>query len=154
MAADIDSYIRLMDLYKAYDGISVNLYPANRSEGLSGNEQAFLRLLHDLTGKPVLIGEWSVPAMDSGLYDRVQSPGLDWSWNEVVSDQSRRAAQAARLSLDFYNLPFVVGAHWFTWQDIDTPSRRANRGLIRTDGTSWTELLNSLQQAHQTILFR
>ena len=134
MASDIAAYARLLDLYKPYDGIGVNLYPANRGEGLSGSEAAFLKMFYDLTGKPILIGEWSVPAVDSGLYDPAQKPGLDWSWNEALADQTQRAAQAQRLALDFYNLPFVVGAHWFTWQDIDTPDRRANRGLVRTDG--------------------
>lgn len=154
MASNIGSYARLLDLYQSYDGIAVNLYPENRSEGLSGSERAFLRMFYDLTGKPIMISEWSVPALDSALYDPFQPAGLDWSWNEVVSDQSRRAAQAARLSLDFYNLPFVVGAHWFTWQDIDTPTRRANRGLMRTDANPWPELMEALRQSHQKILNR
>ncbi len=154
MASDIGAYARLLDLYKPYDGIGVNLYPANRREGLSGGEAAFLKMFYDLTGKPILIGEWSVPALDSGLYDPVQPQGLDWSWNEAVIDQSRRAMQARRLSLDFYNLPFVVGAHWFTWQDIDTPDRRANRGLMRIDGKPWEVLVGQLRQAHAAILNR
>jgi hypothetical protein len=154
MASDVSSYTRLLDLYKFYNGIAVNLYPSNCSEGLSGGERAFLQMFFNLTGKPVLISEWSVPAMDSGLYDPTQPSGLDWSWNEVVNDQSQRAAQAARLSLDFYNLPFVVGTHWFTWQDIDTPYRRANRGLVQTDGNPWLEMKKALSETHQKILNR
>jgi hypothetical protein len=154
MASDIAAYARLLDLYKPYDGIGVNLYPANRGDGLSGGEAAFLKMFYDLTGKPILIGEWSVPAVDSGLYDPAQKQGLDWSWNEALADQTQRAAQAQRLALDFYNLPFIVGAHWFTWQDIDTPLRRANRGLVGTDGTPWAELWSRLQMAHQAILNR
>lgn len=154
MASDIAAYTRLLDLYKPYDGVGVNLYPANRGEGLSAGEAAFLKMFYDLTGKPILIGEWSVPAADSGLYDPDQPQGLDWSWNEVVADQARRATQAGQLELDFYNLPFVVGTHWFTWRDIDTPDRRANRGLVRTDGTPWEQLWVALRQAHQTILNR
>ncbi|NLH16295.1 MAG: hypothetical protein GX455_06930 [Phycisphaerae bacterium] len=154
MASDIGAYARLLDLYKPYDGIGVNLYPANRGEGLSAGETAFLKMFYDLTGKPILIGEWSVPAVDSGLYDPAQPQGLDWSWNEAVIDQSRRAMQARRLSLDFYNLPFVVGAHWFTWQDIDTPERRANRGLMRIDGKPWEKLTEQFRQVHASILNR
>ena len=92
-----------------------------------------------------------VPALDSGLYDSASSIPLDWSYNEVVASQTQRARQAAHIALDLYNLPFVVGSHWFTWQDIDTQNRRANRGLFTSDNQPWPELLDELQQVHRKI---
>ena len=152
MASGIGAYVRLLDLYSRYDAIGVNLYPTNRSGGLSENETAYVRMFHQFTGKPVIIGEWSVPAMDSGLYDLPRGVEPDWSFNEAVGTQAQRATQAAAVTLDFYNLPFVLGSHWFTWRDFDSPARRANRGLMRSDGQPWTELLNELRRVHRLIV--
>lgn len=135
-----------LDLYAAYDGIAVNLYPDNNEPGLSAEEIAVVRRAHEETGKPVIIGEWSVPAIDSGLYDDLDH--LDWSWPQVVETQTDRGRQAACIALDFHNLPFVVGAHWFTWRDFDSEKRRANRGLHRADGVPYRELAEALRGVH------
>lgn len=149
MASGIGPSASFLDLYARYDGIAVNLYPQNQRAGLSDNEQAYLRLFHEGSGKPVLVSEWSVPATDSGLYDGAPE-ALDWSWNEAVGTQAERAAQAARLTVDLFNLPFVVGAQWFTWKDYRS-SRHANRGLLTADGEPWDELLRQLRAAQQRI---
>ncbi|MBN1816861.1 MAG: beta-galactosidase [Sedimentisphaerales bacterium] len=151
MASGVGAYARVLDLYSRYDGIGVNLYPSNQSPGLNENETAYLNLFHAFTQKPVLVSEWSVPAMDSGLYDPASSVPLDWSYNEAVATQNQRARQAAHVALDLYNLPFVVGSHWFTWQDIDNPNRRANRGLFTADNQPWSELLHQFGQMHRKI---
>ncbi len=147
MLESLGDTLDVLDPYAAYDGIAVNCYPANLGPGLSAGEREALTLFHQRTGKPVLIGEWSVPAIDSGLYDPAKP--LDWSWNEVVDTQAERAAQAARVAADFHDLPFVVGAHWFIWKDVDTPKRRANRGLFKADGTPWPELAAALGAAQR-----
>jgi hypothetical protein len=67
-----------LDLFTAYDGIAVNLYPCNQQAGLSEAEKAVLRMVHQRTGKPILLTEWSIPALDSGLYQKPDK--LDWSW--------------------------------------------------------------------------
>lgn len=149
MASGIGVVADNLDLYARYDGIAVNLYPRNQAAGLSDNERAYLGLFHERTGRPVLVSEWSVPALDSGLYD-APPVGLDWSWNEVVGTQAERARQAATLTVDFYNLPFVVGAQWFTWRDY-RDERYANRGLLGADGQPWEELLDRLRAAHRRI---
>jgi hypothetical protein len=133
-----------IDLFAAYDGIAVNMYPCNQHPGLSEAEKAVLRVVHERTGKPILLTEWSIPALDFGLY---QNPDkLDWSWEQVVTGQAERAAQAARVAADHYNLPFVVGSHWFTLRDIDNNRRQANRGLYRFNGAPWPELMQALSQ--------
>lgn len=131
-----------LDLFAAYDGIAVNLYPCNQRPGLSEAEKAVLRIVHEKTGKPILITEWSVPALDSGLYQKPDK--LDWSWEVVVLDQNERAAQAACVAADHYNLPFIVGSHWFTLRDFDNEKRQANRGLYRSNGEPWLELIRAL----------
>src|SRR5205823_3560529 len=94
--------IDLIDLFGQYDAVAVNCYPDNLEPGISVAEREALTLIHEKTGKPILIGEWSVPAIDSGLYDPAKP--LDWSWAEVVDTQEQRAAQAARVAADFHDL--------------------------------------------------
>jgi len=133
-----------LDLFAAYDGIAVNMYPSNQRPGLSEAEKAVLRTVHQKTGRPLLLTEWSIPALDSKLYENPDR--LDWSWEQVVSDQTQRAAQAAHVAADHYNLPFLVGSHWFTLRDFNSEKRQANRGLYRSDGEPWPELIRSLEQ--------
>lgn len=133
----------LIDLFSPYDAIAGNLYPQNRNVGLSEAERRYLRLLHEKTGKPVLVTEWSVPALDSGLYEGTK--GLDWSLEAAVGTQTERARQAACALTEMLNMPFVIGAHWFIWQDYDNAKRRANRGLVKANGEPWTELQQALQ---------
>ncbi len=149
MLDDMGDWVRVVELYKAYDGIAVNIYPANNEPGLGNNAGDILKLVHERTGKPILIGEWSIPSLDSGLYDDPEL--LDWSWDETVETQIQRARQAARVTVDFYNLPFIVGSHWFTWNDFDSKKRRANRGLFQASGQPWTELISALKKAHLRI---
>ena len=146
MTGEVTDWMEDLDLYAGFDGIAVNLYPSNLSPGLNANELALLRLVHESTGKPVLLSEWSVPAIDSGLYSHPDK--LDWSFPQTVDTQEERARQAARLTADFYNLPFLVGSHWFTWSDYDSPERYANRGLFRKNGDPWPELQDALREVH------
>ncbi|MEK7474867.1 MAG: beta-galactosidase [Candidatus Coatesbacteria bacterium] len=146
MMGGIGDTLGYLGEYGKCDGVAVNLYPANRTSGLSGNERAILSEIHRRTGKAVLIGEWSVPALDSGLY--ANPARLDWSYPEAVDTQVDRARQAACVTADFHRLPFVVGAHWFTWRDVDSAKRQANRGLFRSNGEPWRELLDALEAVH------
>jgi len=149
MLDDMGDWVRVVDLHREYDGIAVNIYPANNEPGLGKNAVDILKLVHERIGKPILIGEWSIPSLDSGLYDDPKF--LDWSWDETVETQTQRARQAARVTIDLYNLPFIVGSHWFTWKDFDSKKRRANRGLFKASGQPWTELITALKRAHRCI---
>jgi hypothetical protein len=131
-----------LDLYSGYDAIAVNAYPSNLSAGMAPGEREYLTLLHERTGKPLLVTEWSVPARDSGLYENYAH--LDWSFPQTVATQQQRARQAAEYLAQLYDLPFVIGAHWFTWSDIDTKERQANRGLFKANNQPWTELQEAL----------
>jgi len=146
MLGDVHGWLNVLDLYKRYDAIAVNLYPANQRPGLSEDEKAIYRLAHEKTGLPVIVGEWSVPAADSGYYENPEK--LDWSWNELLENQAQRAFQAVSVTVDFFNMPFVVGSHWFIWQDVVNEQREANRGLLKPDGTPWQEVADALAEVH------
>lgn len=132
-----------LDLYKDFDGIAVNIYPSNEQWGLDDGERQYLTLLHEKTGKPLMICEWSVPARDSHLYDDAHH--LDWSYPQLMDTQGQRAQQAAHVMADFWNMPFVVGAHWFSWGDFNSRSRKSNRGLFTSDGKPWTDVQEALK---------
>jgi hypothetical protein len=48
-------------------------------------------------------------------------------------------------------MPYLVGAHWFIWQDVDSEKRQANRGLFRSNGEPWSELIAALTAAHKAM---
>lgn len=149
MISDSSDWFSLLEHYKSFDAVAVNIYPSNRVPGLTDNEKLFLRMVHERSGKPLIISEWSVPALDSGLY--AGPDNLDWSYSKVVSTQKERARQAALATIDFFNETYIIGAHWFIWKDFDSGQRKANRGLFRADGQSWTELQEKLRKAHGMI---
>jgi len=134
-----------LDLYSGYDGVAVNVYPSNLASGVDPGQRQYLTLLHERTGKPILVTEWSVPARDSGLYGNYAH--LDWSFPQTVATQQERARQAGEFLTQLYNMPFVIGAHWFTWSDIDTKERQANRGLFKANGDPWPALQEALAAA-------
>ena len=139
-----------MDLCASYDLVAVNFYPDNQTPGVGANGLTVLREVARRSGRPVIIGEWSVPAMDSNLYEQ-RKAALDWSFPQAVPTQTIRAQQAARITAEFFNEPYIVGAHWFIYSDFDSPQREANRGLVRSDGQPWEELVRELAAVHAKI---
>ena len=149
MIADSSEWLSMLNLYRSFDGIAINLYPSNRNAGLSMNEKMLLKMVNDITEKPLIISEWSIPSLDSGLY--TDPNNLDWSFNKAVFNQTERARQAALIAIDFYNRPYIVGSHWFTWKDFDSDDRKANRGIVKADGKDWVELQQALKKAHKKL---
>lgn len=139
-----------LDLYKDFDGVAVNIYPSNDVWGLDLAERQYLTLMHEKTGKPLMICEWSVPARDSHMYDNPNK--LDWSYPQLMDTQANRAQQTAQVSADFYNMPFMVGAHWFSWGDFNHRTRQSNRGIFHSDGTTpYQEVQDALENVNTRI---
>lgn len=155
---DMTEVFDLLDIYaEAYDGISINIYPGSLQVGLPGWAKDTIVKAHDISKKPIIIGEWSVAALDSGLYE--DWTRMDWSFEEAFDTQEERAKQAEYVTAEFYNLPFVVGSHWYKWYDfsvskpgsVDT-SRNANRGVFDHTGLNpWTKLTGKLKDVHDRI---
>ncbi|HJN19044.1 MAG TPA: beta-galactosidase, partial [Armatimonadota bacterium] len=114
-----EAWMRTIDLASAYDIVACNLYPSNQEPGVGRAGLQVLREVARRTGRPMIMGEWSVPAMDSGLYE-MRKAKLDWSFPQTVPTQEIRAAQAARIAADYFNEPYMVGAHWFIYRDFDS----------------------------------
>ena len=146
----LEHWLPHIDLCAAYDLVAVNLYPDNQAPGVGPSGLAVLREVARRSRRPVIIGEWSAPALDSGLYKQEKAV-LDWSFPDAVPTQAIRARQAARITADFFNEPYLVGAHWFIYADFDSSEREANRGLVRSDGQPWDELVRELEAVHRDI---
>lgn len=145
---------RTIDLWGKYDIVCMNIYPDNNTIGFNSGELAIMKRLHEGTGRPVLIGEWSVPAVDSGLYgfgkDSLDRP-LDWSWPQVVRTQKERGEVYEICMKQLASLDFMLGAGWFITFDIDNVQRRANRGIMNLDYTLYEDLVRAMKKTHSEI---
>jgi len=92
------------------DIVCVNFYNSGIPYGVSEALQTRFRELGELTGKPLMIGEWSFKAMDSGL------PNTRGAATPVETQTDRAVGYASFLSTAAAN-PYIVGAHWFIHSD-------------------------------------
>jgi len=148
------SLYRTIDLWSRYDVICVNIYPENLYMGFDKGELEILEWVYRKTGKPIIIGEWSVPAMDSKLYEFGKDPydrPLDWSWPQVMRNQSERAEVYRTCMLQLASKPYMIGAAWFKVLDVDSPTRRANRGLIDSEHQPYEKMIEVVRATNMEI---
>jgi hypothetical protein len=145
---------RNIDLWGKYDVVCMNIYPENNKIGFDPGEIEVMKRLHQGTGRPILIGEWSVPAIDSKLYefgaDSLGRP-LDWSWPQVMRTQKERGEAYEICIKQLASLDFMIGAHWFRTHDVDTVNRRSNRGLMNGSYKLYQELTDAMKKSHADI---
>ena len=98
-----------------------------------------LSKLGELSGRPIMLTEWSFPAFDSGL------PCLR-GVGKRFDTQAERAWASALYARSVLSCPWVVGYDYFMW--VDMPAKGisyrfpedSNYGLIREDGREYAEL--------------
>ncbi len=78
--------------------------------------RATLDRVYELTGRPMLIGEFHIGAPERGL-----SPGL-----VQARDQEERAVAYRYYVEQAMSHPAMIGTHWFQW--LDQPSTGRNDG--------------------------
>jgi hypothetical protein len=145
---------RTIDLYAKYDIVCMNIYPDNNRIGFKPGELEIMKKLYEGTGRPIMIGEWSVPAIDSDLYAFGEDPlgrPLDWSWPQVLRTQKERGEAYDICIKQLASLDFMIGAHWFITFDVDTPERRSNRGLMNRDFQLYRDLTDAMTKANYDI---
>lgn len=112
----------------------------------------YLRTLHELTGKPVQVGEFYMCATDNRSGNRNSSAGFP-----VVPTQRERAEGFRRTALLLAQTPFVVGADWFQYCDEPTKGRADgedyNMGLVDIHDVPYAEMVRAaasldVQRAH------
>ncbi|MBQ7187827.1 MAG: hypothetical protein IJR99_00270 [Kiritimatiellae bacterium] len=100
--------------------------------------------------RPILITEWSFPALDSGL------PCTHGAGQRFYTQRERTQATSlfARTML---SLPFLLGYDYFMWVDqpplgISTPfPENSNYGLVTEEGKVWPEITDMFTRLHKDI---
>ena len=104
--------------------------------------------LHQTTGKPVRITEFSFKAMDSGL-PNTRGAG------RPVPTQKDRADHFERFVTALMKLPYCVGYHWFQWSDQPAQGRfdgeNSNYGLVKENDEPWELLTQRMKKVNELV---
>ncbi|GBC90637.1 hypothetical protein HRbin14_01379 [bacterium HR14] len=131
------------------DVISVNTYPRiDLRQGRVLDWEGHLRRWHKESKRPLMITEWSFPALDSGLPCK-HGAGMR------VDTQSQRARCFRIFQETALSLPFVVGSNFFMW--VDEPAQGISRtfpedsnyGLVNEQGVPYRELVATATEVHR-----
>lgn len=122
---------------KYCDIVSFNSYPwadidkgvvyINNLKGAPTVAEAFAKR-YGWAQKPLIVTEWSFPALDSGL------PCMGGAGQRFYTQQQRAIATELFVKT-MWSLPFMVGSDYFMWVDPDT-----NYGLINQRGEAYKEV--------------
>ncbi len=125
---------------KYCDIVSVNQYPRINIENRRLPAAiADLVKFHKWCGRPLMLTEWSFPALDSGL------PCLHGAGMRVQTQQQRAKAFEIYQST-LFRLPFMVGSDFFMWVDepalgiSSTFPEDSNYGLVNEDNKPYEAL--------------
>lgn len=131
---------RIMARY--VDVISVNIYNV-----VNPPRQALIEL-HEATGKPIMVTEFSFRARDSGL-PNTKGAGL------TFNTQTERANATQTFISELVSLPFVIGYHWFKYEDQPKEGRfdgeNSNYGLVRIDDEPYIEMVEMFTKLNMIV---
>lgn len=134
----------ILDIVGKYcDVVSINTYPRIdlRAKRVLDWEER-LREYHRQSKRPLMLTEWSFPAMDSGLPNR-HGAGMR------VDTQAQRAECFRIFQTALFRLPFMVGSNFFMWVDepelgiSSTFPEDSNYGLVNERGEPYRELVQT-----------
>jgi hypothetical protein len=125
---------------------SINYYPAD-----ARLDPEMFRMMHELSGQPVMLSEYSFHALDgrSGNRNTV-------GFAAQVLDQQARGEGYQIFTSRLARVPWIVGADWFQWND-EPPSGRANDGedanfgVVDIDDRPYTALIDSIRKTTPTL---
>ncbi len=122
------------------DVVSVNQYErVDLETGTCSPAREALDEWHGLCGRPMMLTEWSFPALDSGL------PCVHGAGQRFDTQTQRAAAYAIYQSM-LFETPYMVGSNFFMWVDepalgiSSTFPEDSNYGLVNEQGVPWPEL--------------
>ena len=135
---------RWVEMSRIFDVFSVNIY----SREFTPDPQN-IRRFSEVSGKPVLIGEFTAAAPGRGLQ------GLFY-WGHKVRDQAERGKAYRDYVENSAASPYIIGTHWFQMVDnlpTGRPSdeERLNYGFINVIDLPYPELVEAARQTHQRI---
>ena len=135
---------RWVEMSRLFDVFSVNIY----SREFMPDPQN-VRRFSEVSGRPVLIGEFTAAAPGRGLQ------GLFY-WGHKVRDQAERGRAYRYYVENAAASPYVIGTHWFQMVDnlpTGRPSdeERLNYGFINVIDLPYAELVEAARQTHRRI---
>ena len=106
------------------------------------------RSLHEMVGKPMLITEWSFPALDTGR------PCLHGA-GQRFHTQAERVRASELFAKTMLALPFIVGYDYFMW--VDEPAQGMNHnfpedsnyGLVQENGVPYEGITRMFTILHR-----
>ena len=103
---------------------------------------------YDYVKRPMLVTEWSFPALDAGL------PSVHGAGQRFFT-QAERTTATKLFARTMLSLPFLLGYDYFMWVDepalgISTPfPEDSNYGLINEDGKPYDLIVNMFTELHR-----
>ncbi len=123
------------------DVVSINLY--NR------DPRPAVAHVFAMTGRPVLVSEFSFRALDSGFPNTIGAG----PW---VFSQWGRARAYERYVFGLERLPAAIGYHWFRWADEPREGRadgeNSNYGLVSLTDTPYAEFVTAITAANRAAV--
>ncbi|WP_308637178.1 beta-galactosidase [Paenibacillus silvisoli] len=109
----------------------------------------WLTKVSEITGKPVMIGEFSMCAGRQAGYLN----STNGAQNATVRDQKRRAELYAKFVQEAAELPACVGAHWFALYDYgrDRHGLIGNYGLLQMNDEPWEEFVEAVTASNRGL---
>lgn len=133
------------------DIVSFNAYPRIDVEwGVPASFVDQVRAFHRAAGKPLMITEWSFPALDSGLPCK-HGAGMR------VDTQAQRAACFTHFQKLMFSFPFMVGSNFFMFVDepalgiSETFPEDSNYGLVNEEDEPYAELTQAAARLNRRV---
>jgi hypothetical protein len=124
---------------RAFDVYSVNIYDEEV-------KAVRVKEIAELTGKPVLIGEFHFGAPGRGMAASLVQ----------VRDQKERGRAYRYYVENAFAMPELVGTHYFQWADQPSTGRfdgeNYNIGLVDVTDRPYPELVEALKETHRRVL--
>lgn len=104
--------------------------------------------LNELSGKPLMLTEFSFKAKDAGL-------GFVGA-GEPVETQQDRADRYAEYVTELMSLPYMIGFHWFQYADQPAAGRKgdgecSNYGLVDGNDQPWKILTDRMREVNARL---
>jgi hypothetical protein len=123
---------------RRFDVFSLNSYSINA-------DPQRIDLAYQITGRPILIGEFHFGTPGRGLAGGVVA----------VKDQEQRGVAYQYYVENAIAHPAVIGAHWFQWADEPNTSRfdgeNYNIGLVDVTDTPYPQMVAAMVRTHQRL---
>jgi hypothetical protein len=137
--------------FNAYPMVNLNDGQVYTSFGKGGElvTHHFARY-YDYVKRPMLITEWSFPALDSGL------PCLHGAGQRFLT-QAERTEATSLFARTMLALPFLLGYDYFMWVDepalgiSDSFPEDSNYGLINEEGVPYSLITTMFKELHREV---